>query len=740
MHQQTNISGSRSSTTTMEEDIDFRALCYSLLANKWLIVITMAACFALTAGYLITKAPQYSSNVLLQVETNNNSIAGIGVAGLTLNDRTASAAEIQTVLIKSRYILEPVVQNLGLDLTIRKHYFPLMGAWYAHHHTELLAKPLWGLSSYAWGGEQLHISQFNVPIDKENSDFHLVGGKAFGTYNLYDDNDQWLLSGQAGKLATKGAYTLMVDEFIANAGEQFSVYKKNIQPIAADLAKQIKIDDLAANGHTGVLQMSLDGPNPPYLIQVLNAIATQAVEKNTEKKSIEATKTLGFLNQQLPLVKQGINNAESALNQYRAKTGKIDLDMQTKFLLAQITDTQKLLEETQLAKLDALQKDTSEHPLIIALNDKEKLLTSELATLQLKLSKLPVSDQKAVNLLRDVKVKSQLYLLLLNKLQSLQVTKAGTVSDIRILALANYPESPLPTKNNLILLGSLLIGFILSAGFIILKNSLHRKIIDPNALEQQFGLINMAIVPYSEQQKILSSYDKKKVTIPLLAKTKPKDLSIEALRSFRTSLQFAMMDAKNNIITIMGIAPSVGKSFISSNFAYLLADAGKKILLIDGDIRRGHLKDYFSISAKQGFSEVLSDQCTFEQAVVKSSDHLDFLSAGAYPPNPSELLMNERLTLFLAKVSPLYDLVIIDTAPILAVTDAAVIGHHAGANFMVIAANKHEQDEVNLALKRLNTNGIRLNGSIFNFSLLEKGLYRYGYSYGYGYGYQAKYE
>jgi len=200
-----------------------------------------------------------------------------------------------------------------------------------------------------------------------------------------------------------------------------------------------------------------------------------------------------------------------------------------------------------------------------------------------------------------------------------------------------------------------------------------------------------------------------------------------------------MLEAKNNIVSIMGVAPGVGKSFVSANFAYLLANAGKKILLIDGDIRKGHLKDYFKVGACLGLSELVLGSCTFEQAVIQSQyDNLDFLATGAYPPNPSELLMTERFKQVLETAAKRYDLVIIDTAPILAVTDAALIGQHAGTNFMVLASNAHEVSEIELALKRVSANGVKINGVVFNFNRKEKNLHSYGY--GYRYNYQYKYD
>jgi tyrosine-protein kinase Etk/Wzc len=220
-----------------------------------------------------------------------------------------------------------------------------------------------------------------------------------------------------------------------------------------------------------------------------------------------------------------------------------------------------------------------------------------------------------------------------------------------------------------------------------------------------------------------------------------QDLSVEALRSFRTSLKFAMLEAKNNIITITGIAPGVGKSFISANFAYLLAQAGYSVLLIDGDLRRGHLRNYFKPSATLGLAEYVVGNCALNDILIKNKDpnlKLDFIATGNYPPNPSELFMSHQFKEFLADISTRYNFVIVDTAPILAVTDAAIIAQYAGANFLIVGAGMHDPEEVSAALSRFSANGVAINGAVFNFKQIRKsGFYHYGYQYHYKYGYYS---
>jgi tyrosine-protein kinase Etk/Wzc len=731
-----------------DEQFDLYKLYHLLKANRWFVAACAGICLILGAMILTLKVPVYSANVLLQVD-GKSSMADLNSAAnsmLLSTQTTASPQDIQTVLIKSRFILEPVVQKLGLDLAIKPVFFPLIGAWYASHHTEGLANPVLSLSQYAWGGEKLIIDNFVVPASEENKQFTLVVLPE-QSYALYQGG-QLILKGQVGKtvyayIKKIGQFTFSVRELQAHSGTKFIVLKKPTQQFIKSLAATLRIRDLGLDnqlqGKTGVLQVELDGTDPNYIVEVLNMIAKVVVEKDVEKKTVESTKTLEFLSAQLPIVKKSLDDAELTLNQYEAKTGTINLSEAEKILLAQIADTQKQIEMLKITKAAALQKYTIEHPFIIALNEKEKASEQEIKLLETKASQLPIKDQAAVSLMRDVRVKSQLYLVLLNRMQSLQVSKAGTVSGIRILAPAIFPERPIEVHSFSLLFGSLIFGCVLGTIIVLARQALHSKISDPNKLEELLGLPNMAIVPFSNKQKEnVKIYNHKTTVLPLLAKENPQDLAIEALRSFRTSLQFAMLDASNNIITMTGVSPGVGKSFISANFAYLLADTGKKVLLIDGDIRKGHLKNYFKVGQCPGLTEIVAGNVSFDEAVLTGPvETLHFLASGAYPPNPSELLMNAKFKDLLQKVSTMYDLVIIDTAPILAVTDAAIIMHHTGTNFLVLSSDTHEVAEIQLALKRFATNGVKIAGTVFNFRAPESGLYR---RHAYTYNYQYKYE
>jgi tyrosine-protein kinase Etk/Wzc len=223
--------------------------------------------------------------------------------------------------------------------------------------------------------------------------------------------------------------------------------------------------------------------------------------------------------------------------------------------------------------------------------------------------------------------------------------------------------------------------------------------------------------------------------LSLIATQHPEDPAIESLRSLRTSLRFTLTDAPNRVIMIAGPAPSIGKSFVSANLAAVLAQAGSHVLLVDGDMRRGHLHEYFQGPKREGgLSEVLSGQLAWQEAVQRDQG-LDLISTGTIPPNPAELLMGPRFETFLQEVGGSYDHVIIDAPPVLAVTDAALIGSKVGSVLVLLKAGQHPLDEILITLRRLEGAGIQPKGFIFNDvspSGSSNGSYRYNYYYSYG--------
>ena len=267
----------------------------------------------------------------------------------------------------------------------------------------------------------------------------------------------------------------------------------------------------------------------------------------------------------------------------------------------------------------------------------------------------------------------------------------------------------------------------------MLKNLLFSGLKDSSLIESRLGLSILATVPRSIMQRKLTRRFRKGQQ-HLLAAQDSEDMAIESLRSLRTVVHFAA-SGRNNVILITGPSPSIGKSFIAANFAAVMAQMGKSVVLIDADMRRGHLFEYFELERGVGLSEYLQGkESNLDLLCHKTNvEGLEFLNTGAIPPNPAELLLNERFNTLMDELSSTFDFVILDSPPLLAATDGVIIGRKAGLTLMVARYGHTDIKELEVANNRLVQAGVTVQGVVFND--IQQGA---GTGYGYQYGYQYR--
>lgn len=731
---------------TLLEEFDFRKIFYKLIDHKWLILAVTSLCFLLGMFYIINLPPKYVSTALIQVDsqlgTANNMQQMLGSMSTTFSPGgQASPADIEIALIRSPFILQSVMEKLHLNVTVHPYHFPYVGdALARHHHEEGVSKPLFGLSQFAWGGEKIELQNFEASNLFEGSHFRLraEGGNK---YSVFTTDGVLLLHGTIGKPITQHdemtQIKIFVKELKANPGTYFDIALRHGDDVVKQISQNLSIVDLGTKDKTktGVLQLTYQGNNPAFIPKILDTIIDYAIQRNIEKKSAEASKTLDFLNRQLPNVRKSLENAETDLNEYRATSGTIDISQEAKIILMQLSAVEQSIADARLKKVEMLQELTPEHPFVIALTRKQSQLHKEVINLESKIKSLPRTDQRALSLERDVKVKDQLYLLLLNKIQQLQVLKAGTLSDIRILNQATTPIMPLPTHKLFTLLVFILFGFILSLGLIFLRDLFQHGVSDTELVEDRLGIPTFAIIPYSMKQKQYNREMKRRLDMHrpfVLAQIAPKDIAIEGIRSLRTMLQFTLEQAENNIISVLGPSPGIGKSFLSTNLARILVDSGKRVLLIDCDMRKGKTNQYLGQKKTPGFSELLTGKKQTADVISHVDSRFDFIACGDYPKHPSEILMTEQLKVLLKQFSQEYDIVIIDTPPVLAVTDGVIIAKQAATNLMIIGSGTNHLEELELMVKRVKRNGVEIHGLVFNNNVQTKreyGQYNYYYAY-----------
>lgn len=720
-------------------EIDLLGLVGTLIDHKWLISVVAGTFMVAGAAYAVLATPVYRANALVQVEAKKNDMLGFSDINSMLGQESPSVTEIE--LIKSRSVLGKAIDNLKLDIKIEPNYFPIVGEFISHHFTpdnpQEVAAPWFGLSSFAWGGEILNITQFEVPSMLLGETLTLVVGEN-GNFSLLDEDDNVLANSKAGESYDQDGIKIKVDTLSANPGTVFSVTR---QPRITTIIDYQKALDVFERGKdSGILALSLEDIDSEKSIRTLNEIIRLYVSQNIERTSAEAAASLEFLKKQLPQVRKDLEKAEKALNQYQIRSKSIDISLETKAILDQIVALDASISGLKLQQAEMDRKFTGQHPAYRALMMQLAELTSKQNSLIKKVEGLPATQQELFSLTRDVQVGNEIYTQLLNKSQELDVMRAGTVGNVRLIDEADVDQSkPVKPQKALVVLMMTLLGILLAIAIVLVRKMLNRGLETPEAIEQ-LGLPVYASIPYSTLQK---ADDEKRVrtrndkTAHLLAINHPSDLAVEALRSLRTSLHFTTLEARNNRLMISGPSPAVGKTFVSVNLAAVIAQAGRRVLLIDVDMRKGYLHKILGTLAENGLSDVLSERCDLEKAIQTTEiNGFDFIPRGQIPPNPSELLMRARFSELLDEVSNRYDLVILDTPPLLAVTDAAIVGRQSGTNLIVTRFGLNPARELELTIRRFAQNGIELKGAIFNG--VEKRASAYGYGeYGY-YHYEYK--
>lgn len=718
-----------------EDSINLLELLDVVLDQRWLIAAVTAVVLALGGTYAFLATPIFEANSLIQVEDSKAGGASslLGDVGSLFDIKSPATAEIE--ILRSRLVIGQAVANLQLDLTVTPKYLPLVGRWLARRATEPSEPGFMGLSGYVRGTEALQVAYLKVPQALEGDRFSIVLN-AQG-YELRSPEGAALGQGRMGQpLAFKleGATgELLVASAVGKPGAEFYLTQSSRLAVTEKLQQAMVIAEQGKQ--SGVIRTSLEGDDPQLTARTLNEIGDLYVRQNVERKSAEAEKTIGFLNTQLPQLRKELETSEAKFNQFRNQNGTFDLGTEAKAQLEQAVSLRVKLLELQQKRQELAARFTAQHPSIEVLDAQIKQVNAQIASIESKAKTFPNVEQDLLRLTRDVKVNNELYTTLLNSFQQLRLVKEGKVGNVRIVDVAAVPERPVKPQRKQVLAISGVLGLLAGLALAFLRNSMRPGIRNADDIEQHLGLHVFATVPHSgEQAALTAEVTLKKAGMHLLANTNPEDPGVESLRSLRTALQFAMLDAPNNIVLITGPTPGIGKSFTSANFAAVLGAGGKRVLLIDADMRKGHIHQSFGLPRGHGLSELIAGSQTLAQVIHKDvSPQLDLITTGTLPPNPAELLMSPTTVALLQSLASTYDIVLIDTPPVLAVSDTQVIAPQAGTVFLVARADVSTLGELQESAKRLKHAGVTVRGVIFNDVNISKR--RYGYGGGYGYKY-----
>ncbi|QCP87949.1 polysaccharide biosynthesis tyrosine autokinase [Cereibacter sphaeroides] len=713
-----------------EAEIDLGLLIAQLWAGRTWIVGFMTGAAFLALAHLVNTPPTYEADALLQLEAKAGSMALPEAFSAIAEIEPQSATEVE--ILRSRFVLGEAVAGTHLDWRAVPVRLPILG--HAVASGRLPLPDLETLSAYDRGDARIRLDMLEVPPEWINKKIRLTAeGEGLFTLRLPDDS---LAEGRVGvplSLPEKG-FGLRIGELEGPAGRAFVILQRDETEAIRSLRQRLSVAERGRG--SSILEVSLTGADPDELQRTLGAVTEAYLRQNMSRSAAEAQSSLDFIERQLPEARAAVTKAEERLNAYRQAQQAIDLGFEGQSLLTQIAAAETELRQLAAEEEDLAERYTKQHPVYQKLLSARARLEERLASLRRETTELPETQREVFNLTRDLEVAQQVYLQLLNRAQELSVLKASTLGNVRIVDTARTEPAPIAPRRGRVLALALLLGALGGAGFVLGRHWLRRGVRGAEEIDRM-GLPVFATVLFAPS---IASNHRQKGTLPILAVTDPEALTIEGIRSLRTSLHFGMLDAQSRSIAFTSSAPEAGKSFLAVNLAVVAADAGQRVCLIDADLRRGRIRRYFGVGKDEpGLSSYLAGDAALDDLLRPTQiPGLAVMTSGRYPPNPSELLMRPALSQLLTELDRRFDLTIVDAPPALAVTDPVVIGRAVGATIAVVRHDVTTPSEIEALIRQLKGAGVKPAGAVLNAYRPEVGRDAYGY--GYGYHYQYSYQ
>jgi len=724
MNPPTNLAISEHVSNEDAEIVNYSRLFKALWRGKLFIFLAFLVGAMISFVYAYSQYPIYRADSLLRVESQKATIPGIEALG-----GASPPIYTELIIIKSRKNLGLAVDTLGLEVRAWPKRVPILGNFYrnainpdsTNKPPKILEEIDAYVQKYAWGNESIILKNFEVPDEYLDQPMTLVA-KGDNKFNVFiKDIKAPIVSGEVGLQSSSedGKIRIHVSELLGQAGSEYNILKRSRLQAIDILNASVNASE-GGDKNKGIIKLTLKGENKDLIVAVLSSITETYLSQNKSRSSEEASNALVFLQQQIKPLREKSRKAEEKLKKYRTRNKTANMTLETQAVLDITSSIDADLQKLSIKKDELRQKYTANHPLLLAIVSQEKKLSLRKQRNLAKITKLPDTQQTLLALERNFKVTNSIYQDMSNKIQEFRIAKAsGSIGNVYLIdSAAAYKRAVNSSKKKTLLMGPLLGALIATILVLLHKVFVSTKIETPEELEKITKISVLSSIPFSKKVIRTIGYktDYKRQKHLLALKHKP-DVAIEGLRSFRSSMHFALSEAPNNIVVIAGATANTGISFISSNLSALTAAGEKRLLLIDGDLRDGYLHTLLKQKNEIGFAELLSGDAKPDEVITSipvGYGTMDIITSGKTPQCPSELLMHSNLNKVLPILSKKYDVVIIDTPPIDSFTDAITIGKYAGVVFLVVRSAKQVKSEVLNAVKGLTVSGVKIRGLIFN--------------------------
>lgn len=752
----TDSQNTSKTATEKDDEIDLMALFFVLLRG-WKVILFFAF-LGLVIGILYSRYvnPTFKSDALIQIEENNQGIAALGESISELVGSEASKAQTEAELIRSRMILEPVVTLLHLRTKLTDPNIGAIDRIKASRIDTQMNTPEGVSLDSAKGRTQ--VSQFDVSRAYLNRPFTLTKSKT--GFVLTDGFDEFTGQlGQAHKFGSSDGQIHITVNSLPDESYPITISKQSLKATTDSINSELSV--VEQGKQTGIIQLSMTGNNQEQVTSILNQIVLSYIDQNQSRGSEETTKTLAFMETQIPALKETLERSEATFNEFRKKYGTIDVAKEAELLLTENSQIDAQLNELKLKKADLTTYYTDEHPLVVQIDEQLAVLNSRKQEIDDTIAGLPEIQREFLQLSEDTAINREIYLTLLKNYEQLKIVKAGQIGFARTIDLPISTYKPIAPKKLQIIVLALLLGAMLGTMLVLLKNLLRNVVKDPERIEMKTGVPVIATIPRSP---LLARIGKNKQSGKrLLAHIDHNSLSYEAIKSLRTSLIFSMPKApkasmdvqvsqRGKVILVTGESPGVGKSFITGNLSEVFSQLNHKILVIDADLRLGELHKMFNLTQDNGLADYLTEGSSRLAKTDNTSlmtatsdlniesyihptgmDNIDFMPRGRHPHNPASILMSDRFTQLITALKAQYDYIIIDSPPVLAASDAVILAQSADKVLLVSRYDKSIEGQVAYAVKQLHKANMQVDGIILNDvkqGLMDKYSYHYTYAYG----------
>ncbi len=774
----------RKQVTPINEDFDLKLFITIARQNAWWFLTFMLISSLIAYLDLRYTPPLYESTTVLKLSVENkasNVLGEINSKELTYdNDRISGDIE----LIRSKIIVKRALNSLPLDVG------------YFSKGTVLefeLYKQTPFVVEYQVKDSNVYADRFIIDFTDERTVSMNYPGKNSERLSGNFPINKWFSTPLVNLKISITDYPAIEEHEKELQTDAYFFILNTKDNVADQIIGNLSVAPLNFDANT--IQIKIKDKNSRKAADIVQAISTEFINYDVEKSSEATSKILEFIDKTIESIDVELSTSESSLEQFKRENKIIspelavsevssrmetirrdldaveyeldlykqirkDIDGQNDLSKFVLSITGGIKDNALLAQLDKLKIMLDERDLIQAqtttssdiykiinqkiLNQKEllkntlfneeallkgrqKMLLERTREYEQKFGKIPAQQAQYGRLERFFNINEKFYSLLLEKKAEFSITKAGYVPQHIILQEAKYNTPPVSPNRPLIISICLMVGFLASFVLIVTRYLLYNEI---NALEE-IGLYTDAAL-----LGIIPKYKREIPVSQLLVDKNPKSVISESFRSIRTNMQFISSEEGAKLMAVTSTISGEGKTFIAINLAGVIAFSGKKVVILDLDMRKPKIHIGFNVENEHGMSTILIGKDKAEDCIRHSNlANLDFITAGPIPPNPAELIISPRMDQLIEYLKKNYDIIICDTPPVGIVIDGIPVIRKADYPLYILRANYSRKMFIVQINKLINESRIKNIAVILNGVELSRVKYGYGYGYSYGYGY-----